>query len=117
MIVEYIRYRIPEDEAPSFEDAYRRAAASFEASPHCERYEVARCTEDPAAYTVRIERDSADGHPQAFRNSPEFRSFFTAARPDRGDAPLRGQDRRPEVERAENERGRPSIRERWGGRV
>ena len=81
MIVEYIRYRIPEDEARSFEDAYRTAAASLEASPHCEHHEVARCTEEPAAYTVRIEWDSAEGHMQGFRGSPEFRSFFAAVRP------------------------------------
>jgi quinol monooxygenase YgiN len=81
MIVEYIRYRIPESEAPAFEDAYRSAAAALEASPHCERYEVARCTEEPGAYTVRIEWDSADGHLQGFRGSPEFASFFAAVRP------------------------------------
>jgi quinol monooxygenase YgiN len=81
MIVEYVRYQIPEDEARAFEAAYRSAAASLEASSHCERYEVARCTEDPGAYTVRIEWDSADGHLQGFRGSPEFRSFFAAERP------------------------------------
>jgi quinol monooxygenase YgiN len=81
MIVEYIRYEIPEDEANSFEDAYARAGASLEASPHCERYEVAHCTEDSAAYTVRIEWDSAEGHLQGFRGSPEFRTFFAAVRP------------------------------------
>jgi heme-degrading monooxygenase HmoA len=81
MIVEYIRYRIPEGEAHSFEDAYRSAGASLDASPHCERYEVARCTEDAAAYTVRIEWDSAEGHLQGFRGSPEFRGFFAAVRP------------------------------------
>jgi quinol monooxygenase YgiN len=81
MIVEYIRYQIPEDEAHSFEDAYRSAGTSLEASPHCERYEIARCTEDPAAYTVRIEWDSAEGHLQGFRGSPEFRSFFAAVQP------------------------------------
>jgi hemoglobin len=81
MIVEYIRYQLPNDEARSFEDAYRAAAESLEASPHCERYEVARCTEDPAAYTVRIEWDSADGHLQGFRGSPQFASFFAAVRP------------------------------------
>jgi quinol monooxygenase YgiN len=81
MIVEYIRYRIPEGEARSFEDAYRSARASLDASPHCERYEVARCIDDPAAYTVRIEWDSAEGHLQGFRGSPEFRSFFAAVRP------------------------------------
>jgi hemoglobin len=80
MIVEYIRYRIPDDEALAFEEAYRCADASLDASPHCERHEVARCTEDPTAYTVRIEWDSADGHLQGFRGSPEFRSFFSAVR-------------------------------------
>jgi hemoglobin len=81
MIVEYIRYQIPEDEADAFEDAYRSAAASLEASPHCERYELAQCTEDPGAYTVRIEWDSADGHLREFRGGPEFRSFYAAVRP------------------------------------
>jgi hypothetical protein len=36
---------------------------------------------DPCAYTVRIEWDSAEGHLQGFRASPEFRSFFAAERP------------------------------------
>ena len=80
MIVEYIRYEIPADEEHAFEDAYRSAAASLEASPHCERYEVARCTDDPAAYTVRIEWDSSEGHLHGFRGSPEFRSFFAAVK-------------------------------------
>jgi quinol monooxygenase YgiN len=81
MIVEYIRYLIPEDDAGAFEDAYSTAGASLEASSHCERYEIARCTEDPTAYTVRIEWDSAEGHMQGFRNGTEFRSFFAAVRP------------------------------------
>ena len=81
MIVEYIRYRIPEDEARSFEDAYDAAARSLDASPHCEHYEVARCADDATAYTVRIEWDSTDGHLQGFRASPHFRSFFAAVRP------------------------------------
>jgi quinol monooxygenase YgiN len=81
MIVEYIRYQIPQDEAPAFEDAYRSAAASLEASPHCDRYEVTRCSEEPAAYTVRIEWDSAEGHLKGFRGSPEFGSFLAAVRP------------------------------------
>ncbi|HEX8856903.1 MAG TPA: antibiotic biosynthesis monooxygenase family protein [Thermoleophilaceae bacterium] len=81
MIVEYIRYRIPEDQGDAFEDAYRRAGASLEASPHCERYEIAHCSDDPRAYTVRIEWDSAEGHMTGFRNSPEFRTFFAAVQP------------------------------------
>ena len=81
MIVEYIRYEIPESDARSFEDAYRRAGASLDASAHCERYEIARCTEAPEAWTVRIEWDSTEGHLQGFRGSPEFRSFLSAVRP------------------------------------
>jgi heme-degrading monooxygenase HmoA len=81
MIVEYIRYRVPEDRAREFEEAYRGAGSSLEASPHCERYEIARCTEDPIAYTVRIEWDSAEGHMSGFRTSPQFRTFFAAVQP------------------------------------
>jgi heme-degrading monooxygenase HmoA len=81
MIVEYIRYRIPEAQGPAFEDAYGAASAALDASPHCERYEVARCTDDPSAYVVRIEWDSAEGHMNGFRSSPEFGSFFAAVRP------------------------------------
>jgi heme-degrading monooxygenase HmoA len=81
MIVEYIRYRIPADQAPEFEDAYRAASASLDASPHCQRFDVARCTEDPTAYVVRIEWDSLAGHMDGFRSSPQFASFFAAVRP------------------------------------
>jgi quinol monooxygenase YgiN len=81
MIVEYIRYRIAAEQATAFEDAYRAAGASLDASPHCERYEVARCSEDSSAYVVRIEWDSVEGHMNGFRASPEFRSFFAAVRP------------------------------------
>ena len=81
MIVEYIRYQVPDDETDPFEAAYQSAAASLEASPHCQRYEIARCTDDPGAYIVRIEWDSAEGHLQGFRRSPEFQSFFAAVRP------------------------------------
>jgi quinol monooxygenase YgiN len=81
VIVEYIRYQIPGDHSAAFEDAYRAAATSLEESPHCRRYEVARCTEDPAAYTVRIEWDSLDAHMNGFRSSPQFRTFFAAVQP------------------------------------
>lgn len=81
MIVEYIRYRVPEDSSLRFEHAYRRAGASLEASPHCQGYEVAGCTEEPGVYIVRIEWDSPEGHLSGFRSSPEFRTFFQAVRP------------------------------------
>jgi quinol monooxygenase YgiN len=81
MIVEYIRYSIDDARAEAFELAYLRAAGALEASEHCERYEIARCTEDPTQYVVRLEWDSEEGHLSGFRRSPEFRSFFEAVGP------------------------------------
>ena len=81
MIVEYIRYRVPEESSLPFEDAYRRAGAWLEASPHCQRYEVAGCQEEAGLYIVRIEWDSTEGHLSGFRTSPEFRRFSAAVRP------------------------------------
>jgi quinol monooxygenase YgiN len=81
MIVEYIRYSIDDPRAEAFEQRYRRAAEALEASEHCERYEVSRCTEDPTQHVVRIEWDSEDGHLSGFRKSPEFRRFFEAVGP------------------------------------
>lgn len=81
MVVEYIRYAIDAERAQAFTDAYREAAKALEASDHCQRYEVARCTEDPTAHVVRIEWDSEEGHMSGFRQSAEFRSFFNAVGP------------------------------------
>ena len=81
MIVEYVRYSIPADRREAFEGGYGEAQAALAASPHCLGYELARCAEDPTQYILRIEWDSAEGHMQGFRRSPEFRSFFAAVRP------------------------------------
>jgi Antibiotic biosynthesis monooxygenase len=53
MIVEYIRYSIDDGRAEAFEEAYRRAGEALEASEHCERYEVSRCSDDPTQHVVR----------------------------------------------------------------
>lgn len=81
MIVEYIRYDIDQARAEEFEQAYRRAAQALEASEHCQRYELSRCSEDPTQHVVRIEWDSEQGHLSGFRRSPEFGSFFEAVGP------------------------------------
>ena len=81
MIVEYIRYAIPAERQEAFERGYGAAEAPLAASPHCLGYELSRCAEDPTQYVLRIEWDSAEGHMQGFRRSPEFRSFFAAVRP------------------------------------
>ncbi len=81
MIVEYIRYTIAEPDRAAFESAYGQAQAALARSPHCLGYELAQCTEDRGSYVLRIEWDSAEGHLQGFRSSPEFREFFANVRP------------------------------------
>ena len=81
MIVEYIRYRLPGERRPEFEQAYALAAEPLMASPHCLAYELTRCTEEPTCYVLRIEWDSAEGHLRGFRGSGEFRAFFRHIQP------------------------------------
>jgi quinol monooxygenase YgiN len=81
MIVEYIRYKIPESRHKEFEAAYDKAQASLKASSHCLSYEVSHGIEEPDNYVVRIEWDSEEGHMKGFRTSPEFQTFFAAVRP------------------------------------
>jgi heme-degrading monooxygenase HmoA len=81
VIVEYIRYRVPEERAEEFEQAYAAAAKVLHTSPHCSGYELSRCVEEPTSYIVRIDWDSMDGHLEGFRKSAEFPTFFAAVRP------------------------------------
>lgn len=81
MIVEYIRYRIGAEGAGAFLDAYGVASASLEASPHCLAYELTRCEEDPTAFTLRIEWESAEAHLRGFRAGPHFGPFLRAVQP------------------------------------
>jgi quinol monooxygenase YgiN len=81
MIVEYIRYRVPEGTSEAFEEAYERAGKWLSASEHCLGYEVTRCEEEPVVFMVRIEWDSPEGHLEGFRKSPEFLSFFGEVKP------------------------------------
>ena len=81
MVVEYIRYEVPEDRAEEFEDAYRRASTVLAADAHCAAYEVSRGVEEPRHFVVRIEWDSVEGHEQGFRTGPHFGEFFVAVQP------------------------------------
>ena len=81
MVVEYIRYRIPEEQQGTFEAAYGEAQRPLQASPHCLAYELSRCVEEPGCYVLRIEWDSVEGHMEGFRRSEEFRAFFQPIRP------------------------------------
>lgn len=81
MVVEYIRYAVPVEQAEAFAAAYRRAATVLDADPHCLRYEFSQGVEEPGNWVVRIEWDSVEGHEQGFRRSPGFRTFFAEVRP------------------------------------
>jgi heme-degrading monooxygenase HmoA len=81
MIVEYIRYKVDPGRANEFEQAYRRAGALLDASPHCQRWEAAGCVDEPDKQIVRIEWDSAEGHLQGFRQSADFKPFLEATQP------------------------------------
>lgn len=82
MIVEYIRYGMPDEETClAFEQAYLAAQTALVRSEHFIAIEVARCEEDRMNYIVRIEWDSTRGHIEGFRKSPEFGPFFNLVRP------------------------------------
>ena len=81
MVVEYIRYGIPPEQAAEFEQAYQRAAQVLDEAPECLSYELSKGVEEPEHYILRIEWKSVQEHEQGFRNSPGFQEFFAAIRP------------------------------------
>lgn len=80
-VVEYIRYRVPEDRSAEFLAAYTRAAVPLAASPACVDYELTRCAEDFSHFILRITWTSAKDHTEGFRGSAEFRVFFAEISP------------------------------------
>jgi quinol monooxygenase YgiN len=81
MVVEYIRYTIPAEQAADFEQAYAEAAKVLDESPQCLSYELTRGVEEADHYILRIEWTSVEDHEQGFRQSPGFQRFFAAIRP------------------------------------
>ena len=81
MIVEYIRYTVEPDRSAAFEQAYADAEAPLRESGQCHAIEVARCSEDPSQYVVRLEWESAEAHLDGFRSGPQFPRFFALVRP------------------------------------
>jgi heme-degrading monooxygenase HmoA len=81
MVVEYIRHKIDPSRKDEFDEAYRRAGALLDASPHCQGWEASRCVDEPEKQIVRIEWDSVEGHLQGFRQSADFNPFREATQP------------------------------------
>jgi quinol monooxygenase YgiN len=81
MIVEYIRYQAAPDRGRAIVEAYRAALPHLRAAPECLSQEVAVCTEDEGAVTVRLLWTSAEAHMQGFRRGPHFPPFLGLVRP------------------------------------
>ena len=82
MIVEYIRYEMPDEESQAkLVSGYEDAGKSLQLSPHCLGYELTQCEEDATCFTLRIQWDSTAGHIEGFRRSQEFRDFYRAVAP------------------------------------
>jgi heme-degrading monooxygenase HmoA len=81
MVVEYIRYALTAHSGEELIEGYRRAQRQLEAAPEARAWELARCTDDPTQFILRIEWKSADGHLQGFRKGAQFPPFLAAIRP------------------------------------
>lgn len=81
MVVEYIRYRIPEGRRAEFEEAYAHAAVSLASSPQCVDYELSRSLDEPDCYILRIGWTSVTDHLQGFSEGEHFAAFFAAVKP------------------------------------
>lgn len=81
MVLEIIRYLIIDKQENQFEEDYDKAARFLDASPHCLNYRLARSGKEKNRYAMLIEWDSAEGHLQGFRQSPEFGKFFALVKP------------------------------------
>src|SRR3954454_24736331 len=81
MIVEYVRYRIAEDQQAAFLADYARAAQVLQRAPQCVDYELSRSVDEPACHVLRIRWTSAEDHLQGFRGGDLFPEFLAAVRP------------------------------------
>ncbi len=79
--VEYIRYRIPEEQSAEFLSAYTKAGALLAAAPQCVDYELARCEDDFEHYILRITWTSSEDHLEGFRESELFPDFLAEIQP------------------------------------
>jgi truncated hemoglobin YjbI/quinol monooxygenase YgiN len=78
MIVEYIRYRVPEERQAAFLADYGRAAQVLARAPQCVDYELSRSVDEAGCAVLRITWTSADDHLQGFRGGELFPEFLAA---------------------------------------
>ena len=70
MVLEYIRFSIPEERRADLQRAYAEASTVLDDSEHRLRYEVSRGVEEPANYVVRIEWDSIEATSRVSGRAP-----------------------------------------------
>jgi len=76
MIIEYVRYRVPEGKEADFESDYASAIVHLKESEYCLGCDLSRCEEEPDRYILRIEWTSTDDHLTKFRGSEAFKRFL-----------------------------------------
>ena len=81
MVVEYTRYRIPEDRRQAFIQAYEQAGGYLAASPYCLAYELSHCLEERDRFVLRIEWASTEEHLRGFRKELGFQDFLRLVQP------------------------------------
>jgi heme-degrading monooxygenase HmoA len=70
MIVEYLRYTIPEDRQDAFVKDYDAARVPLMRSPYAQSFELSQSVDDKTQFILRIEWTSAEDHMKGFRESP-----------------------------------------------
>lgn len=81
MIVEYLRYSIPQERQADFLRDYQAASVPLMQSPYANAFELCQCVDDPSQFILQIRWTSAEDHLQGFRQSSEFREFLAYVRP------------------------------------
>lgn len=81
MIIEYIRYKINEDQHVAFLGTYSKASKCLDQSQYCLAYELTQCEDHKDNFVLRIEWTSTKDHLEGFRKSKEFKEFFVSVKP------------------------------------
>lgn len=81
MTIEYIRYKVSEEQRQEFIAAYKDASKELDSSTFCIAYELSECEEESGQFILRIEWTSTEEHLQGFRKSELFPLFFSKIRP------------------------------------
>lgn len=81
MTIEYIRYKVREEQRQEFINDYKDASKELDASDFCLAYELSECEEEAGQFILRIEWTSTDEHLQGFRKSELFPLFFSKIKP------------------------------------